>query len=266
MSKLGGYDDQPFLAELYDLVPQYTGRQDVGFYVDLCRSAGGRVLELGCGTGRVLIPAARAGATIVGLDASKHMLARCKARLAVEPEELQARVSLVEASMADFKLDGKFALVIIPFRPFQHLIAVEDQMACLKHVYAHLRTGGKLAFDVFQANLDFITDPAIFEEREDMAEFELADGRKLRRCDRHAATHRSEQYNEIEIIYYLTDTEGQTERLVHAFPMRYFFRYELEHMLARCGFRVVDVFGDFDRSALDDKTPEMIFIAEKVTV
>jgi hypothetical protein len=51
---------------------------------------------------------------------------------------------------------------------------------------------------------------------------------------------------------------------VQAFPLRYFFRYEIEHMLARCGFRVVDVFGNFDRSPVDDKSPEMIFIAEKV--
>lgn len=263
MSKYGGYDDEPLLAELYDLVPQYTGRHDVEFYIDLCRSAEGRVLELGCGTGRVLIPAAEAGATIVGLDVSPNMLARCRDALGARPEKTQQRVSLVQATMTDFRLDGEFELVIIPFRPFQHLIGVDDQMACLKHVHSHLRTGGRLAFDVFQVNLDMITDPGIFEEREDMAEFKLADGRRLRRCDRHAATHRSEQYNEIEIIYYLTGTDGETQRLVHAFPMRYFFRYEIEHMLARCGFRVVDVFGNFDRSALDDKSPEMIFIAEK---
>lgn len=265
MSKFGGYDDEPLLAELYDLIPQYTDRRDIGFYVDLCRRAGGRVLELGCGTGRVLIPAAAAGATVVGLDVSPHMLARCMARLAAEPDETRARANVVQASMTEFTLKGEFALVIIPFRPFQHLIAVEDQMACLKHVHSHLRPGGRLAFDVFQVNLDMITDAGIFEEIEDMPEFELADGRRLRRSSRHVATHRSEQYNEIEIIYYLTDTDGKTQRLVHAFPMRYFFRYELEHMLALCGFRVLDVFGDFDRSPLKDHSPEMIFIAEKVS-
>jgi ubiquinone/menaquinone biosynthesis C-methylase UbiE len=211
----------------------------------------------------VLIPAAETGATAVGLDVSPQMLARCKDRLARQPEDVRSRVSLVQASMTDFELDGEFELVIIPFRPFQHLVQVDDQIACLKHVHAHLGVGGRLVFDVFQVNLDMITDPGIFEEREDMPEFELPDGRKLRRCDRHVATHRSEQYNEIEIIYYITDTTGETRRLVHAFPLRYFFRYELEHMLARCGFHVVDVFGDFDRSPLDDKSPEMIFIAEK---
>ena len=56
MSKFGDYEDNPFLAELYDLVPRYSGRRDLDFYLDICRSAGGKVLELGCGTGRVLAP------------------------------------------------------------------------------------------------------------------------------------------------------------------------------------------------------------------
>jgi SAM-dependent methyltransferase len=263
MAKFGGYDDEPILAELYDLIPQYTGRHDVGFYVDLCRSAGGRVLELGCGTGRVLIPSAAAGATMVGLDVSPHMLARCKDRLATQPDEVKARVSLVRASMTDFSLNGEFALAIIPFRPFQHLVAVDDQLGCLKQVHTHLKTGGRLAFDVFQVNLDMITDLGLFEETEDLPEFDLADGRKLRRTHRFTATHRSEQYNDIEIIYYLTDADGRTHRFVQAFPFRYFFRYEIEHMLTLCGFRVAGLFGDFDRSPLRDKSPEMVFIVEK---
>ncbi len=46
-----------------------------------------------------------------------------------------------------------------------------------------------------------------------------------------------------------------------AFPLRYFFRYEVEHLLARCGFRVEETFGDFDRSPLRDNSPEMILVA-----
>jgi SAM-dependent methyltransferase len=58
-SRFGGYEDRSFLAELYDLVPAYTLRRDVDFYLGVCQSAPARVLELGCGTGRILIPAAR---------------------------------------------------------------------------------------------------------------------------------------------------------------------------------------------------------------
>ena len=75
--------------------------------------------------------------------------------------------------------------------------------------------------------------------------------------------HRAEQFSDVELIYYITDANGRTERLVQGFPMRYFFRYEVEHLLARCGFSIVDVFGDCDKSPLGDNSPEMIFVARK---
>jgi SAM-dependent methyltransferase len=261
MSKFGGYEDEPFLADLYDLVPAYSNRQDLGFYVDLCRSGGGKVLELGCGTGRLVLPMASRGLTVVGLDFSEHLLAKCREKVSAQPQEVQARIRLVRANMTDFHLHDTFNTVIIPFRPFQHLLAVEDQLACLRCAKAHLEPGGRLAFDCFQVSLRKITDPRRMEETEDVPEFELPDGRRMRRCNRIVATHSAEQYNDVEIIYYLTDTTGKTERLVQGFPFRYFFRYEVEHLLERAGFEVADLYGDFDRSPFSDESPEMIFVA-----
>ncbi len=260
MSKFGDYAEKAFLAELYDLVPQYAGRRDLAFYIDICRAANGKVLELGCGTGRVLVPIAAAGSDIVGLDRSPRMLAKCKQRLASQPQPIQNRVRLVQASMTDFDLGEQFDAIIIPFRPFQHLVDVADQIACLRCARRHLRPDGVLAFDLFQVALDKIIDPRRMEEVEDLAEITLPDGRKLRRCNRIAATHRAEQYNDVEIIYYLTYPDGRTERLVQAFPFRYFFRYEVEHLLARTGFAVSALYGDFDKSPLTDDAPEMIFV------
>ena len=265
MSKFGDYEDNPFLAELYDLVPRYSGRRDLDFYLDICRSAGGKVLELGCGTGRVLMPIAAAGIEIVGLDLSPHMLANCRQNLLAQPKSVQNRIRLVQTSMMDFDLGEEFDSIIIPFRPFQHLVAVADQIACLRCAHRHLRPGGVLAFDLFQVALDKITDPRRKEEVEDIPEFELPDGRRMRRCGRFAATHRAEQYNDVEIIYYITHPDGGTERLVQGFPFRYFFRYEVEHLLARTGFDVAAVYGDFDNSPLTDNSPEMIFVATKAT-
>ena len=75
------------------------------------------------------------------------------------------------------------------------------------------------------------------------------------------AFHRAGQRNDVEMIYNVMHQDGRQERLVMAFPLRYFFRYEVEHLLARCGFRVQEIFGDFDRSPLRDNSPEMIFVA-----
>src|SRR5215472_533971 len=93
-----GYNTHPELPELYDRIPLYNSRPDVDFYVDLCRQAG-KALELGCGTGRILIPAAEAGCVITGLDQSKSMLARCRAKAATLSDDTRNRITLVEADM-----------------------------------------------------------------------------------------------------------------------------------------------------------------------
>jgi hypothetical protein len=165
--------------------------------------------------------------------------------------------------MTDFTAGGSYALVTIPFRPFQHLITVEEQKACLHCIYRHLMLGGILVFDVFHPRLQALYDPKYLEEIEDSPEVRLPDGRRLRRTGRQSGFHRDQQYNDIELIYYLTYPDGRTERLVQSFPMRYFFRYEVEHLLELCGFRVVDFFGDFDKSQFTSDSPEMIFVAEK---
>jgi len=254
----------PFVAELYDHIPLYANRPDVGFYVDWARRTGGSVLELGSGTGRVLIPTAVAGCRITGLDSSGSMLTKCLEKLVKQPNEVRQRVRLVESKMAAFGLRETFSLVTAPFRSFQHLLAVEDQLSTLLCVHRHLEIGGKFIFDVFQVHPQAMFDSAWTEEREEGPEIALPDGRRLRRTSRVAAFHRAEQYNDIELIHYITHPDGSAERLVYAFPMRYFFRFEIEHLLARCGFHLLELFGNFEGAAFRDDSPDMIFVAEKL--
>ena len=255
--------DVPQVAELYDHVPLYKDRRDAAFYVDLCRAAKGEVLELGCGTGRILIRAAEAGATITGLDQAGFMLERCRAKLRALAPEVQKRVTLVEADMTNFTLDRLYALATVPFRPLQHLVSVEEQLRFLTCVHRHLQPGGKLALDVFHPDLSRLATPASPEEIEDTPEYALADGRRLRRTFRLTAKHVAQQINDAELIYYVREPAGNTTRIVHTFPLRYFFRYELEHLLARAGFEITEFFGDFDRSPFTDSSPEMIVIAAR---
>ncbi len=98
------------LAALYDHFP-FAG--DLPFYLDLTTAQGGRVLELASGSGRLLLPLAAAGHTVVGLDTSQPMLARARAKLAAAPPEVAARARLVEGDMRDFALDEEFDLAVI---------------------------------------------------------------------------------------------------------------------------------------------------------
>src|SRR5512141_593405 len=122
MTESEKYDEYSFVADLYDEVTPYALRPDVDFFVQAARDSGGPVLELGSGTGRVLIPTAKAGIEITGLDLSPHMLEVCRKKLQAEAEDVRSRVQLVEGDMRAFELPGRFRLVTMPFRPFQHLI------------------------------------------------------------------------------------------------------------------------------------------------
>ncbi len=184
-----GYEDNPFVAEFYDPVYNALARRDTGFYVDMSVKSGGRTLELGCGTGRVLIPTAKAGCEITGLDSSQYMLAKCREKLTQEPSEVQARVELIRGDMTDFSIGKQFSLITIPFRPFQHLITVAEQKACLTCVRKHLADFGKFVFDVFQPFPPRLIDPKYLMEMETDPRVTLPDGSSMRRTNRVAAFH-----------------------------------------------------------------------------
>ena len=116
-------DSYEILASHYDT--GYCSKQDlvdVPFYLDLARKSGGPVLEIACGTGRVLLPIARQGIEIEGVDNSESMLRILRRNLAREPREVRERVTIHEGDMRDFRLEKKFQLVTI-FRPLQHMYA-----------------------------------------------------------------------------------------------------------------------------------------------
>lgn len=265
MDRAGGYDQYGFVAEFYDAIEPYRQRPDVDFYVELAQHSGGPVLEVGCGTGRILLPVARSGMTITGLDLSPQMLAVCRSKLADEPADVQARVTLLEGDMRDFDLGQTFALVTTPFRAFQHLETVEDQLSCLAAIHRHLRPGGALVLDLFNPGLPFLTDEARLEEWGDEPDFQIADGRVVRRRARIARRDWFRQIQDSEMIYYVTHPDGREERLVHSFPMRYIFRYEAEHLLARSGFEVEALYAGFDKSPYGSQYPgELIFVARRI--
>ena len=251
-----------FIADYYDESPLVKGRlQDVAFYRDAAREFGDPVLELGCGTGRIAMALAETGKRITGLDLSERMLERAVKKRAALHVEARERVHLVQGDMARFALGEKFRLVIIPFRPFQHLLEVQQQVDCMDCVREHLAPGGRVILDVFQTDAERMHDPVHLRELP-VTEYKTADGRQVRISERVAAFHRAEQRNDVEMIFSIRHADGRQERMVFAWTLRYFFRYEVEHLLARCGFQVAGEYGNFDRTPIRDDSPEMIFVAE----
>ncbi|HZL63875.1 MAG TPA: class I SAM-dependent methyltransferase [Thermoleophilia bacterium] len=248
--------------ELYDAV--YADRDDIGFWEAIAADARGPVLELGCGTGRVLLPLARTGIEITGLDLSAAMLARCRAKLAFETPEARGRVELVQADMTSFDLGRRFAAVTCPFGGFQQLRTVEQQLACLARCRDHLLPRGRLVLDLPNpdpAPAAFAHDEAIDGE----ATAQLVDwtaGRRIRWWVTVTGYERSQQWNDCEVTFEVTEAGGATWRVAETVSLRYIFRYELEHLLVRAGYEVVALYGDYDRSPFADDSPAMIVAAQ----
>ena len=251
------YDTIPDFGLLYDSVPLYAARQDVGFYVEEAKATRGTVLEVGCGTGRILLPIARAGCDITGIDGSKQMLERCRAKLATEPAAVQGRVRLVHHEMRDLALGATYSLIIAPFRVVQHLTTVDDQLRFLEVVARHLAPNGHFVFDVFNPRFDMLVS-ADGVEREDTPAQRLSDGRTFRRTYRVARVRWVDQVSESELIYYV---DGK--RYVQGFEMRWYLAAELRHLLARAGFHVREMYGDFARGPVVDGCPEIIVLAQR---
>jgi SAM-dependent methyltransferase len=256
------YDSVADIGELYDHVGIYAARRDVGFYVDVAREVGGRVLELGCGTGRVLLPIARAGLEIAGLDRSPSMLQRCIAKVALEPPAVRGRIALHEGDMRTFELETRFDVAIAPFRGVQHLIAAHDQESFFRNVRRHLEPGGRLVFDVFNPDPARLATPAS-EESEDTPWTPLDGGRRFRRTARVVAIDHAEQVSSVELIWYVRDGRGDEQRRVQAFPMRWFRRDEVVALVERCGFTVRDVYGTLDPGPFTDRSPEIVIVADR---
>ena len=250
-------------AEVYDAV--YTDRDDGAFWLAMAETAhGGPLLEIGCGTGRILLPLARAGHEVTGLDLSGPMIERCRAKLAAEPPDVAGRVRLHAADMTAFDLGQRFAMVISPFGGFHHLRSVDQQFACLERCRAHLSPRGVLVLDLL--NPDPVPVSCLQEEQAaGEATADVVDwtgGRRIRSWIDVVGYHPALQSNECEMTYEIVETDGRTRRITQEFSLRYVFRYELEHLLARAGFRLVALYGDYDRSPFKDGSPAMIAVAE----
>jgi SAM-dependent methyltransferase len=248
-------------AEYYDYDQAAMPFADIPFYLHYAQQCGSPLLELACGTGRVLIPLAQAGFTLYGVDVSEKMLAVCRRK--VVEHGVADRVHLMQANMASFDLACKaFACVYIPVRAFMHLFTLADQLACLHRVYAHLRPGGQFILDLYAPSFPLLAQapdrPFVVRRA-----FDLPNGHHVIRKDRFVRNDLVNQIHYSELRFEEYDRTGRLvrERLV-PLQTRYTFRYELQLLLERMGLEVMEIFGDYDKTPYDG-TGEIIAVARR---
>jgi SAM-dependent methyltransferase len=242
-------------GDLYDLVLKDIP-YGLDFYVALAREAKGPVLDIACGTGRILLPCLQAGVDIEGLDLFEPMLKTLRAKAVAWG--LSPR--LHQADMCDFSLPRRFLLVMIPFNAFIHNMTQESQIRCLQLCREHLLPGGMLAFDTFFPSLEIVGAPENTRVLE--GEFPHPDtGLPMRMYDTRSFDRVAQvqhSLNEIELLA----ADGRVEAVYRSqISSRYVYKHEMELLLRVAGFARWEIYGDFDCRPLARENEAMVVTA-----
>jgi len=257
-----GRESYKITSEHYDAA--YAAKQDLvdlPFYVDLAKKSGGPVLEIACGTGRVLLPIARQGISITGVDNSLPMLRVLKAHVKNEQPEIQRKLTLYEGDMRNFRLRKKYPLVIIPFRPMQHMYTVKDQLQALTTAAFHLQKDGTLAFDVFYPKFELI-QAGVGQEVLDL-EWEADPDSVVRRYFRKDSVDKINQVFSFTFIFRTYAGDQLVREETEPFKLSYYTYPHLKVFFLLAGLEAVAEYGSFAKTPLDNSAAQMIFLLRK---
>jgi SAM-dependent methyltransferase len=241
----------------YYAISYATRKDDVAFYTRVAAKHD-RVLEYGIGNGRIAIPIARAGATVVGIDQSVAMLADLRTRLKRSPAELRDRISVRRGDMRRVKLGKRFPLVICPFNTVLHLYTREDVEQWLARVREHIVPRGELVMDLSMPILQDLADdpgtsysmrPFVHPKAGVVGYREIFD------------------YDRVRQILFVSmcfepKTRGKKPFMVPLAHRQYFPR-EWEALLHYNGFETTKVEGDFENGPLEQGSDVMVWHARR---
>ena len=237
---------------LYDIVLEKLN-YGLDFYLELARETNGPVLDVGCGTGRIMLPCLKSGVDVEGLDLFPSMLARLRQKAAALGFDPQ----LYQANMTSFRLARHYALIMMPFNAFVHNLTADDQIATLKACRDHLQPGGLLAFDTAFPGPAWIGASGGARELE-METPHPETGLPVRMWDTRTFDRVKQlqySYNEIEML-------DATGKVIATHPskttLRWIYKAEMELLLRIAGFARWQILGGFDGRPLLHETDAMI--------
>jgi SAM-dependent methyltransferase len=235
-------------------------RDDAPFYLEQARLADGPLLELGCGTGRLLIPLLSTGLEVSGLDASTAMLELAKRKREQLPVETAKRLHLYQGDMSEFHLGHQFALIFVAFRSFQFLLTPEAQRRCLVCIRKHLTPAGRAIINLFDPRYDLIIPG---KQKSVSAPKDLIHPisgnhvlvETLERDNDPLTQTFKERWRFTE-----TDSRGALVRQEEEqLQMRWTFRYEMRYLVESCDLAVEAEYSDF-RSSPPEYGKEQVLV------
>ena len=258
--------------DVYDMEYEGATNQDEQYFARLlARLRPRRVLELGCGSGRVTftLAAALPKTAIVGVDSSIEMLGKAAAAHDAAQSSVRGRVSFVKGDMRDWPGAGDaFDAVVIACCSVSHLLTLDDRRHAWATAFRLLRPGGVFILDVRVPDLATLAEsqrlrPRAFVDLDiDATRRSVEEEARLLRCT--ATTYEPHlQRADVRQIYDRFDQRALAERLVTDFASHIYFPAELELLFLSTGFEIAQQYGDYRFVRVDRTSPYVVTVARR---
>lgn len=249
----------------YDLEVAAHAVHDLPFWTTLVRrERPRRVLEVGCGTGRLTLPLAQLGATegftTVGLEPALPMLQQATARAADAPAATRAALHFVQGDIRDCAFDEPFEIILLPYGAAHHLATIEDQLTAWRNAHRLLAPGGLLVVDLSAPNLAQLA--AASGRTTPRAEDLVAEGDEGQQLRRTVAISYDAANQEalMDYRYVVRAPNGEERRYASPFAMHVYYPRELALLFASTGFVLERLLGSYAGEPFSDESPQLIAI------
>lgn len=265
------YDYRYLTMEIYDKIARYYDlthdalSDDIDYLLSLSKSFEPRVLELGCGSGRLLLPLAQNGLQVTGIDSSKAMLSRAELRVAQASAAVVGRIRMLEADMTSFELtgeEGRYGLVIIPYNTFMHLDADQKRKA-LKRVSLYLHPSGQLFIDLINP----VSVAQTPNDRLLTLENQLIDPESGDLIVQMASSWLDETAQVLNITWIYDSSPasgGAVSRVVADAQYHYLFPHQVELLLQDAGLKMESIAGSYAGSPFTEESERLLVTASAV--
>lgn len=247
----------------YDLIaPFYDAEhahftEDLDMYMNFAEMCGGKILELACGSGRVLLPLAQEGYDITGVDTSAEMLKLAQHNL--EAEGVAEHCTLVQQNMSQLHIPQKFRMAFIALGSFAHITARKAQQQALASIRAHLSPGGTFILDISNADARYMEE--LSGQVLHQGTWQTENGDFLTHFVSPASSN-ERHLLEMTHFYDRHSQGGTVQRTVVTTYLYLFELGEIELLVEQAGFSIKDVYGDHDLNPFQLESPRLILVAE----
>lgn len=249
------WNDYAFLFdwELYAINSHQTN--DFKAWLRLSKQIKGKVLELGCGSGRITSQLAENNIDISGIDMSSVLINMLKDKYPKIPQE-----KIFLGDMTSFIFPEKYDFAFYSYSTFQYLLSLDQQIKALKHINNYLNPRGYLAFDICPYTCDLPQEQAktlLYKKYHKGLKKEIS----------MYTSHQVDRINQITSwhdSYVLVDDHGNRQVIHHNLALKGVRSDFLELLLEHCGFKLINIYGDFDLNEVSPTSDNLIYIAQKI--